>query len=260
MSDSSLNGLSSEWFACSDSRVTRRDFVKIVWFGAASSSLFGKPWLATAVAAPSPAAASGPGVLHLNINDFPALQNANGSVRLSVTNNTAVFYPLLVNRGTNNQFFTVSTRCTHMGCVVAPFSTAAGASVCPCHGSRYAIDGTVIGGPALASLARYTNTFDDVNGLQIQLPGLRYSITTSAVQTTPGPRLQLRFPTMQGASYQVRVRNAIGSDWTVAPFATTANGAATATVFSGTGALATLFVDRAAPSGFYAVTLRATPG
>ena len=260
MGDSSLNRLSNEWFACQDSRITRRDFVKIVWFGAASSSLFGKPWLATAVAAPSAAAAGGTGVLHVNISDFPALQNANGSVRLSVTSNTGVLYPLLVNRGTGNQFFTVSTRCTHQGCVVPPFSTSAGASVCPCHGSRYAIDGTVIGGPALASLARYTNTFDGVNSLQIQLPGLRYSITTSAVQTTPGPRLQLRFPTLQGASYQVRVRNAIGSDWAITSFATTANGAATATVFTGTGAMATLFVDRASATGFYAVTLRATPG
>jgi hypothetical protein len=77
MGDSSLNRLSNEWFACQDSRITRRDFVKIVWFGAASSSLFGKPWLAAAVAAPSPAAATGVGGLHLNISDFPALQNAN---------------------------------------------------------------------------------------------------------------------------------------------------------------------------------------
>jgi len=33
---------------------------------------------------------------------------------------------------------------------------------------------------------------------------------------------------------------------------------ATATVFNGTGAMATLFVDRGTPSGFYAITLRAT--
>ena len=257
MGDSSLKSLSGEWFACPGSTVTRRDFVKIIWFGAASSSLFGKPWLATAVATPSAAAAGGTGVLHVNINDFPALQNVNGSVRLSVTSNQQILYPLLVNRGTGNQFFTVSTRCTHQGCVVPPFSTAAGASVCPCHLSRYAIDGAVIGGPATAALTRYTNTFDGANGLRIQLPGLGYSLTTSAVQTTPGPRLQLRFPTMQGASYQVRIRNAIGSDWTITSFATTANGAATATVFTGTGAMATLFVDRTTPTGFYAVTLRA---
>ena len=258
MADSSLNGLSGQWFTCPGSRITRRDFVKIVWFGAAASSVLGKSWMATAVAAPSAATAGGTGVLHLSVSDFPALQNANGSVRLSVTSNQGVLYPLLVNRGTGNQFFTVSTRCTHQGCVVPTFSTAAGAIVCPCHGSRYSIDGTVIGGPATASLTRYTNTFDGANSLRVQLPGLGYSLTTTAVQTTPGPRLQLRFPTLQGASYQVRVRNAIGSDWTITPFATTANGVATATVFNGTGAMATLFVDRGTPSGFYAITLRAT--
>src|SRR5688572_923948 len=180
MDDSSLNSLSSEWFACPNSRITRRDFVKIVWFGAACSSLFGKPWLAAAVAAPSPAAATGVGVLHLNISDFPALQNANGSVRLVLT---SAFYPLLVNRGSGNQFFALSTRCTHQGCVVSAFSTTAGASVCPCHGSRFAIDGTVVNGPAGAPLARYAHTFDGVNSLRIEIPGLGYSIAALALQT-----------------------------------------------------------------------------
>jgi len=258
MGDSSLDGLSSEWFGCPNSRIARRDFVKIVWFGAASSSLFGKPWLATALAAPSPAA-TGTGVLQLNINDFPALQNVNGSVRLVLTSNGSI-YPVLVNRGSGNQFFALSTRCTHQGCVVPPFSTSAGASVCPCHGSRYAINGNVLAGPAPAALTRYVNTFDGVNALRIEIPGLRYSITPLAVQTGAGPRLQLRFPTLQTAAYQVRVRQAIGGAWAITPFAITVNGAATSTVFTGTGSMATVFVDRASETGFYAVTLRATEG
>src|SRR5688572_17111428 len=120
MSNSSSPRLANEWFVSSNSSITRRDFVKIFWFGAASSSLLGKPWLATVVAAPSPAAATGPGVLYVNVSDFPALQNANGSVRLALTNPQAAFYPLLVNRGSGNQFFALSTRCTHEGCVVFP--------------------------------------------------------------------------------------------------------------------------------------------
>jgi nitrite reductase/ring-hydroxylating ferredoxin subunit len=255
--DPSLNGLSSEWFACPKSGITRRNFVKIVWFGAASSSLFGKPWLAAALANPSPAAA-GVGVLHLNISDFPALQNANGSVSLALTNPQGAFYPLLVNRGTGNQFFALSTRCTHQGCVVTPFSTGAGACVCPCHGSRFAIDGAVVGGPAAAALARYTNTFDGANTLRVQIPGLGYSITSSAVQTGAGPRLQLRFPTVQNAGYQVRFRQSIDAAWAITPFATTANGTTTNTILTGTGSPATVFVDRTSATGFYAVTLRAT--
>jgi Rieske Fe-S protein len=258
MGDPSLSHLSSEWFACPNSRITRRNFVKIVWFGAASSSLFGKAWLATATAAPSAATVGGTGVLHLNISDFPALQSANGSVSLSVTNNIGVFYPLLVNRGTGNQFFALSTRCTHLGCVVPPFSSAFGASVCPCHGSRYSIDGTVIGGPAPASLSRYTNTFDGVNSLRIQLPGLGYSISTLAVQTGAGPRLRMSFRTLQNAEYQVRVRESIGGQWSITMFATTADGQAVNDILVGNGFTRDVFVDSSTPSGFYAITMRAT--
>ena len=43
----------------------------------------------------------------------------------------------------------ISTVCTHLGCIVKP--TAAGFE-CPCHGSRFAKDGTVTGGPAPAPL------------------------------------------------------------------------------------------------------------
>ena len=47
----------------------------------------------------------------------------------------------------------VSARCTHLGCIVH-FNDAERAWECPCHGSRFAVDGSVIQGPANTPLER----------------------------------------------------------------------------------------------------------
>jgi glycine/D-amino acid oxidase-like deaminating enzyme/nitrite reductase/ring-hydroxylating ferredoxin subunit len=47
----------------------------------------------------------------------------------------------------------VSARCTHLGCIVH-FNDAERAWECPCHGSRFAIDGSVMQGPANRPLER----------------------------------------------------------------------------------------------------------
>jgi Rieske Fe-S protein len=45
----------------------------------------------------------------------------------------------------------VSPACTHLGCLVA-FNTAERSWDCPCHGSRFSIDGEVLQGPAVDDL------------------------------------------------------------------------------------------------------------
>ena len=126
--------------------VSRRGFLSHFVVGTAFSTFMGRAWFATLVA-DCQAVLAGAGILRVKISDFPALQIENGSVRLALnpfvpTNpNVTPFYPVLVNRGAGDRFFTLRTRCSHQGCVVPPFDASVGASVCPCHGSRYAIDG-----------------------------------------------------------------------------------------------------------------------
>ena len=45
----------------------------------------------------------------------------------------------------------LSARCTHLGCLVR-FNAAEASWDCPCHGSRFAVDGTVLEGPAVNAL------------------------------------------------------------------------------------------------------------
>ncbi|MBW2022844.1 MAG: Rieske (2Fe-2S) protein [Deltaproteobacteria bacterium] len=57
-----------------------------------------------------------------------------------------------------DEFIIMSARCTHLGCMV---DTRQGEElVCPCHGSRYSMDGKVLTGPATRNLARLRYRID----------------------------------------------------------------------------------------------------
>lgn len=56
-------------------------------------------------------------------------------------------------RSPQGELFAVSPVCTHLGCKVH-WNSAQTSWDCPCHGSRFSPDGTVLEGPALAPLAR----------------------------------------------------------------------------------------------------------
>jgi glycine/D-amino acid oxidase-like deaminating enzyme/nitrite reductase/ring-hydroxylating ferredoxin subunit len=59
-------------------------------------------------------------------------------------------------RAPDGELFAVSPVCTHMGCKVR-WNSAETSWDCPCHGSRFRPDGTVIEGPAIAPLKRKQN-------------------------------------------------------------------------------------------------------
>jgi glycine/D-amino acid oxidase-like deaminating enzyme/nitrite reductase/ring-hydroxylating ferredoxin subunit len=56
-----------------------------------------------------------------------------------------------VHRDEDGTLRALSARCTHMGCIVS-FNRAEQAWECPCHGSRFAPDGSVVQGPAVRPL------------------------------------------------------------------------------------------------------------
>jgi glycine/D-amino acid oxidase-like deaminating enzyme/nitrite reductase/ring-hydroxylating ferredoxin subunit len=56
-------------------------------------------------------------------------------------------------RDANGMLHMVSPTCTHMGCEVS-WNVVEQTWDCPCHGSRYSVDGDVIHGPALVPLAQ----------------------------------------------------------------------------------------------------------
>lgn len=64
----------------------------------------------------------------------------------------------------------VTAHCTHRGCVV-DWSAASAEWHCPCHGSRFGLDGHVIGGPAERPLAAPAARVEG-EALVIELDGL----------------------------------------------------------------------------------------
>ena len=58
-----------------------------------------------------------------------------------------------VHRDDAGELHVLSARCTHLGCIVG-WNPADRAWECPCHGSRFAADGTLVQGPATADLPR----------------------------------------------------------------------------------------------------------
>ena len=58
-----------------------------------------------------------------------------------------------VYRDEQGELHAVSLRCTHLGCLVR-FNAAERSWDCPCHGSRFDVDGAVLEGPAVHPLER----------------------------------------------------------------------------------------------------------
>lgn len=131
---------------------TRRDFLKTVC-GAAALTLSPVLLADTAVAADGIRRKAN-GQVVVTVAKVPGLAKVGGTVNLG----TVKGVPVAVVRTGRRTYRALDLRCTHQGVTVGTSGTA---WVCPAHGSRYAGDGTVTGGPAQRSLSSVRSSLAD---------------------------------------------------------------------------------------------------
>lgn len=79
--------------------------------------------------------------------------------------------PLLITPKEDATYLVVTAKCTHRGCVVG-FHPLSREWRCPCHGSRFAVDGAVIEGPAERPLTTLPAHVEE-DAVVIELAGLK---------------------------------------------------------------------------------------
>jgi Rieske Fe-S protein len=97
--------------------------------------------------------------------EYSQLQNPGGSIQVTI-NAASGAKDVFVTRVTANTAETVSAICTHAGCVLDAYNSTTDQYDCPCHGSIFAADGSVVQGPAVTPLASYSTT---VSGTAIEV-------------------------------------------------------------------------------------------
>lgn len=100
---------------------------------------------ASMVTHPVPVAA---GRIQLSLGQYPELAKPDGAVKLQPAGREDPIYVL----AKDGEFVAVSPICTHRGCTV---DVQGERLVCPCHGSTYDREGTVLKGPAQRALTRF---------------------------------------------------------------------------------------------------------
>jgi len=103
------------------------------------------------------------GKARLVVRNHPSLDHQGGWLKILPDGGATPLYVLAVPEG----YVVLSPICTHQGCTVG----VEGAHlVCPCHGSTYTREGTVVKGPAELPLTRIPSSLVD-GVLEIDLDG-----------------------------------------------------------------------------------------
>lgn len=239
--------------------LSRRRFVRRFALGMATASILGKakqnPFLWEVAGDTPPAGAR----LRVSLDDFPVLRNELGSLRLSVNPigddsfPNGNHYPIVITHAGGGVYFALSSACAHARCVVEAFDPFEQGLVCPCHGSLYAIDGTLLRGPATRGLTPYAAVYDGKGLLTVTVPDLAYGVTVSSLKAAAGPRLALTFPTWPNVTYEIRYRAELSDPGVPVAFSASLEGELDQYVWLGDDQPATVFVSPIGNRGFLEV-------
>jgi len=165
----------------------RRGFLSLLGAGGAAAAAGALPGCAPtngpapAVTVPTPDA---DGRVVFRLVDFPALARPGGAVIAQAPG----MDPLLVVRSPDGGVRALSASCTHQGC---PLGYEQPEVVCPCHQSRFDLQGQVLQPPAVAPLRTVEATLDD--GGRVTLVLATFPPVVAGAVTLPFSR----FPALQ---------------------------------------------------------------
>ena len=80
----------------------------------------------------------------------------------SVINSGITFFDRIIAINNFGKLSFISSRCTHLGCRI--YAAAGNELICPCHGSRFGMDGKNLMGPASQPLAQLSYRVDAKTG------------------------------------------------------------------------------------------------
>ncbi|MBO0351727.1 cytochrome b6-f complex iron-sulfur subunit [Phormidium pseudopriestleyi FRX01] len=135
----------------------RRQFMNLLTFGAVTGTALGALYPVVKYFIPPSSGAAGGGVTakdalgnDVSVSQFLGSQNAGDRVLAQGLKGDPTY--LVVDQDKTLTNYGINAVCTHLGCVV-PWNASENKFMCPCHGSQYNSEGTVVRGPAPLSLA-----------------------------------------------------------------------------------------------------------
>jgi Rieske Fe-S protein len=163
---------------CSEKCVSRRKFLQVGAKSASVLALTGPVSSVLSALGKNAHAFSGPppvnipnnpdNVYQFGFSDYPQLANAGGSVH-ALIQATSGKTDIYVSRVTDALAESVSSICPHRRCIIGSYNAATQQYTCPCHGSVFGADGSLVEGPAFEPLDTYITSIKN-HGIEVVVP------------------------------------------------------------------------------------------